>query len=252
MSSMVISWIVFGCVFGGALLGMFLRATLPEQHQDAGSRDVLKMLGGLLGMLAALVMGLLIGTGAASYITRRNQLAQMAVNIVLLDRGLGRYGPEAREARELLRRAVAFELQRTWPEDGSATSSNFDPTAFGPEILYDKIRELKPRDDVQRAMKPRLLTIVVNLGQMRWLLFKQPGSAIPVPFLVVLSFWLSLIFTSFGFFAPLNTTMVIALLMGALSVAAGIFLILELERPFGGLVQVSAAPLRTALVQLGH
>ncbi len=252
MTSMAIGWIVFGCVFAGALLGMFLRRTLPEQHRDADSRDVLKMLGGLLGMLAALVMGLLIGTGAASYTTRRNQLEQVAVNIVLLDRGLARYGPETREARELLRRAVALELQRTWPEDGSATSRNIDSTAFGPEVLYDKVQELKPRDDIQRTMKARLLTLVVNLGQMRWLLFKQPGTTIPVPFLVVLCFWLSLIFISFGFFAPLNTTMVIALLMGAVSVAAGIFLILELGRPFEGLVQLSAAPLRTALVQLGH
>jgi hypothetical protein len=93
--------------------------------------------------------------------------------------------------------------------------------------------------------------MAVNLGQTRWLLFEQSGSSIPIPFLVVLVFWLSLIFVSFGLFAPPNPTMVIALLLGALSVSGAIFLILELDQPFGGLIQISSAPLRNALAHLG-
>ena len=89
-----ISWIMFACVFGGALLGMFLRATLPEYHQSTESKDVLKLLIGLIGTMSALVIGLLIATAASSYATRRSEFTQMSANIVLLDRALAHYGPE--------------------------------------------------------------------------------------------------------------------------------------------------------------
>jgi hypothetical protein len=253
MSPMTISWIVFGCVFAGALLGMLLRATLPAQHQSADARDVLKLLAGLIGTMSALVIGLLIATAATSYATRRSELAQMAVNIVLLDRGLAHYGPETREAREQLRHSVTMELESTWPKDRATTPASFDPAATGTaEVVFDEIQQLEPHNDVQRSLKGQLITIAVNLGQTRWLLYEQGGSSIPIPFLVVLVLWLSLIFTSFGFFAPTNATMVVALLLGALSVAAGILMILELDRPFGGLIQLSGAPLRIALAHLGH
>ena len=84
------------------------------------------------------------------------------------------------------------------------------------------------------------------------LLFKNLGSSIPVPFVVVLVFWLCIIFANFGLFAPRNATVVAVLCVCALSVAGAIFLILELDRSFEGLLQVSGAPLRTALAQLGR
>jgi hypothetical protein len=43
-----ICWIMFACIFGGALLGMFLRAALPEQHQGMESKDVLKLMSPIL------------------------------------------------------------------------------------------------------------------------------------------------------------------------------------------------------------
>ena len=111
---------------------------------------------------------------------------------------------------------------------------------------------MEPHNDVQRSLKAQLLTTVISLGQTRWLLFEQSGSSIPVPFLMILVIWLSLIFASFGLFAPPNATVVVALLLGALSVSAAIFLILELDLPFGGLVQISDEPLRKALAHLGQ
>jgi len=251
VSPITVSWIMFACVFGGALLGMFLRATLPEHHQSTDSKDVLKLLIGLIGTMAALVIGLLIATAASSYATRRSEFTQMSANIVLLDRALAHYGPETKEVRDLLRRAVTRELQLTW-QNGTTPPAKFDPTAAGAEILFDKIQELLPQTDVQRSLKAQLLTMVINLGQTRWLLFEQSGSSIPIPFLVVLVFWLSLIFASFGLFAPPNATVVVALLLGALSVSGAIFLILELDLPFEGLMRISDEPLRKALAHLGQ
>jgi hypothetical protein len=129
VSPIAISWITFACVFGGALLGMFLRATLPERHQSTDSKDVLKMLIGLIGTMAALVIGLLIATAASSYATRRSEFTQMSAGIVLLDRELAHYGPETKEVRDLLRRVVTRELQLTWSETGTSPHAKFDPSA---------------------------------------------------------------------------------------------------------------------------
>jgi hypothetical protein len=48
---------------------------------------------------------------------------------------------------------------------------------------------------------------------------------------VVLVFWPTVIFISFGLFAPRNATVVATLLICALSVSAAIFLILEMHAP---------------------
>jgi len=87
---------------------------------------------------------------------------------------------------------------------------------------------------------------------MRWLLFTQKGSSIPTPFLAVMVCWLTLILASFSLFAPSNATVFITLLVCALAVSSAVFLILELDRPFDGMIQISSAPLRDTLAQLGR
>src|SRR5262245_13563611 len=117
MSAIGISMLMFVCVFGGALCGMLLRATLPKHHLSADSTDIVKLGTGLVATMSALVLGLLIASAKSSYDAQRSDLTQMAVNIVLLDRVLARYGSETQEARQLLRRAVAHTLTQLWPED---------------------------------------------------------------------------------------------------------------------------------------
>ncbi len=249
MSPMATSWIVLACVFGGALLGMLLRVVLPEHHQSTDSKHVLELLLGLIGTMAALVLGLLVATAESSYTTRCTEFTQMSANFILLDRALALYGPETKETRDLLRRSGARIVHRIRPESG--TPGKFDPADAWPGILYTKIQQLSPHNDAQRSIQAQALTMVLNLAQTRWLLFAQSGSLIPIPFLVVLVFWLSAIFACLGLFAPRNATVVAALLVGALSISAAIFLILELDQPFAGLIQISKASLLNALAELG-
>jgi hypothetical protein len=90
-----------------------------------------------------------------------------------------------------------------------------------------------------------------DLAQTRLALFVQAGSSIPMPFLAILVFWLAIIFASFSLFSRLNPTLVAALLVFALSAAGALYLVLELNQPFAGLMQISSTPLRTALGPLG-
>jgi uncharacterized membrane protein len=82
------------------------------------------------------------------------------------------------------------------------------------------------------------------------MLFEQTGSSIPTPFMIVLVLWLTVIFTSLGLFAPRNRTVYGVTLVCALSVATAIFLIMEMDQPFEGVLQISDAPLRKAMTEL--
>ena len=251
MSPMAIGWIVFALVFGSALLAMLVHRFLPAEHLSSDSKDVVKLGIALIATMSALVLSLLVASAKSAFDTRSNQLTQASADMILLDRALARYGSETNEARALLKSSMAETLERFWPAEGTKRIT-IDPGRSPTEVLYDKIEALKPQSDQQRSMQNQALTLATEVGRTRLLVFENLGASIPVPFLVVLVFWLCIIFASFGLFAPRNATVITVLCVCALSVAGAIFLILELDQSFEGLLQVSAAPLRAALAQLGR
>jgi hypothetical protein len=111
---------------------------------------------------------------------------------------------------------------------------------------------LAPQNDAQRWLKSTALEISRNIAEARWLVVEQSGSSIQWPFLAVLVFWLAAIFASFGLFAPYNGSVITVLFISALSVAGSIYLIVEMDQPYGGLIRISSAPLHAALDQLGR
>jgi hypothetical protein len=113
-------------------------------------------------------------------------------------------------------------------------------------VLFDKITDLVPHTDAQRTLQAEAESMAINLGQTRWLLFAQSGTSISTPFLVIVVFWLTVLYLSFGLFAPRNATAFITLLISALSVAGAMFLILDLDHPFSGFMQIPDTPLRNA------
>jgi hypothetical protein len=251
MSPVALSLITLAFVFVGSLFGMFLRATLPQNHVTSDSRDVVKLGMGLVGTMAALVLGLLIGSAKSTFDTQGAELIQISSNFVLLDRLLSHYGPEARESRSLLRAAVVRTLDRSWPQEHAASLQSGSESA-DPEVLYDKLQELQPKTDSQRLIQARSLSLVIALAQVHWLIYEQKASSVSVPLLAVLIFWLTVIFISFGLFAPRNATVLTSLFVSSLSVSFAIFLILEMYTPYAGMIQISSAPLRSALVHLGQ
>jgi hypothetical protein len=165
---------------------------LPEHHLSTDSKDVVKLGTGLLATMAALVLGLLIASAKGSYDAQRSDLTQVSTDIIGLDRVMAHYGPETKDARDHLRRAVAGSLDRMWPKDASRPAQ-LEPTA-GLEALYDTIQGLSPQNDAQRALQAQALRLSTDLGRTRWLLFEQRSGSIPLPFLVVLISWVTIIF----------------------------------------------------------
>jgi hypothetical protein len=251
VSPLLMSVIAFACVLGGMVLGMFLRNRLPGHHLSGDTKDVVKLGTGLIGTIAALVLGLLIASANSTFQTQSGQVQQLTADVVLLDRTLAQYGPETDSVRNLLRRAVGSMADRIWREKGSASGkvAQFEASAAALS-LYDETLKLSPRNETQRSLQARAIGTLQDLGKTRLLLFAEGGTAIPMPFLVVLVFWLAIIFASFSLFAAHNATTIVALCIFALSASAAIFLILELGEPFTGLMMISSEPLRNALTPL--
>jgi len=251
MSSYALGAIVFACVFGAALLAMRLHAALPEHHLSEDTKDTVKLAMGLVATMAALVLGLLVASAKGAYDTEKSEVVQMAGKVAFLDRVLAQYGPGAAEARAMLRRALEGAISNIWPKDNSQGPPSVPVTASG-QALYDALLRLAPQGDAQQSLKAQALAMAFDLGQMRWVLFEQSGTSISAPLLVIVVFWLAILFFSFGLFGPSNATAIAALLVAALSVSAAIFLILELDHPFGGLIQISSEPMLNALNHLGN
>jgi hypothetical protein len=247
VSPVQVSAIIFLCIFGSALLGMWLNGVLPENHLNADTKDLIKLGVGLVGTMAALLLGLLVASAKSSYDARSNELTQLSANIILLDRALAHYGPETAEIRQMLKISTARTIDQIWATHGAAV-----PSQSGGEVLFDKLQQLVPKSDEQRAIQSQAQSIIISSGQTRLLLFAQSGSSLSTPFLVVVVFWLSMLFVSFGLFAPRNGTAVATLLLAAISVAGALFLILELDHPFSGLIQIPDTPLHNALSVLGR
>ena len=250
MVPFTVSAVAFAAMFGGALAGMYIRLRLPDHHLQDDSRDVVKLAGGLIGTLAALVLGLLVASGKGFYDSQSSELTQMSADIVLLDHSLKHYGSEAQDARDALRMTVEAILERTAASRRSVIASLSGVT--GADVLYDKIEALEPKTEAQRDLKTHALNMTVELGRTRWLMYEQSVASVSRPLLVVMIFWLTVTFFIWGALAQINRTLIATICISALSSAGAIYLILEMYSPYQGLVQVSSAPLRAALAHLGQ
>ena len=244
MTTVITALAVFGCVFGGALLGIRLRGLLPETHRSPESKDLIRSTMALIGTMSALVLGLLVASAKGNYDAKRDQLTAASANILLLDRVLAHYGPEAQPARESLKATTQAAMDAIWREGGKSS------TRF--EDLYYSVSALSPKSDAQRAALSQINSLMLDLGRARWLLFARSSSAIATPLLVIVVFWLTINFISFGLFASRNHTVMVALFVGALSVAGAVYLILEMDSPFQGVLRLSEEPMRAVIEQLGH
>ena len=253
MSSPLIATVILACMLSGMVLGSSLRLVLPEHHTQADSKDILMTSAGMMATLIALIIGLLVTSAKSTYDETNSSITQGGAKIITLDYYLAQYGPEAKELRVLLRQSTAAAIERIWPDEGVqgavwAKMAAVDETAD----LYNKIRELSPRNDGQKYLQTQALQIAADMMQTRWMLIEQSEVNLPRMFLSVLSFWLVVLFVQFGLLAPRNRTALSAVFICALSMAGAIFLILELNHPLEGRIKISSAPMQKALSLIGR
>jgi hypothetical protein len=253
MSDLTISMIALGCLLGGMLLGMWFQYLLPNHHLSKESQDTVKLGAGLVATMSALVLGLLVSSAKSSFDAVNVSIAQNGARFIQLDQLLADYGPETGELRGLLKASLAERIEKIWSTGKNA------PAGIGAiekstvaRDFQTKLGDLTPKSDRQRLLLAQAQQISTDVAQNRLLLIEQQQAALPAVFLALLIFWLSLLFISFGLFAPRNHTVLTVLFVCAVSVASAIFLILEMSHPLEGIIRVSRAPLLKALELIGH
>ncbi|MEZ5571077.1 MAG: hypothetical protein R3E64_03550 [Halioglobus sp.] len=249
MSSLVIALIMWSAVFGGALFGLWLQKVLPEHHLSPETKDVVRLATALIATISALVLSLLVSSAKGSFDRFNNELIQNAAKVVMLDRTLDEYGTQTNDIRTALKAEYAWRIEHLF----SAKDKTVNPLEISREESIDSlIFSLAPVGLVQEGLKARAVGLNSDLNTTRALVHAQRYDSIPTNLLFVLGSWLSLIFATFGLFAPRNAVVVGALLMCSVSVSGAVFLILEMNAPFRGLITISNAPMYDALHLLGQ
>jgi hypothetical protein len=248
MNASLTTAIVSACLLAAVWIGMWLRRFLPEDHLSANSRDTVKLAMGLVATMSALLLGLLVNSAKTSYDTTRTEVMQVASQYRLLDRVLAIYGPPAAEVRGELRALIEASTRSMW-SDNADVPAQFKPKAF--DAFYVALLRLEARDDAERALKAQAVNLILEIGQLRSRMLAESTTSISTPMLTVVVLWLTMIFFVFSLIAPPNATANFTLIASALCAAGAIFLILELDHPFSGIMRISSEPMRNVLGQLG-
>ena len=252
MNAVYIGLITFACTFGAAWLATIIRSALPDSHLGKDSQDVVRLGMGLVATMTALLLGLVTAAAKGSFDSQDAAIRTGAANILALDRLLARYGPETQPTRRLLKEVIAHRVQLTWPDTrGVRVGAGFEG-GMGAETIENQILALTPTTDAQRWFRTESLKLTEDLVKARWRILGSREGSVPRAFLVVVICWLTATFASFGLFAPRNATVMAVFFVAALSVAAAVFLILELDRPFEGVIMISSGPMRYAVENLGQ
>jgi Protein of unknown function (DUF4239) len=244
-----IATVLFVILVVVTLLGGRIRRWLPAEHLTEDSRDTIKLALGLVGTMTAILLGLLVSSAKSSFDSNRSEMMQMAAKVALLDRVLLLYGPQTADARRALRESVEEGVRRTWPAPGQ-TAAQLSPNEQMGDAVYVAISKLAPQDEAQRSLKTEAASLMAQLAELRVLVQAQAVSSISKALLIAVALWLAVIFLGFGLLAPANATSTLALIAGAFSVACAVYIILELDSPFAGVVRIPSEPMLKVLAHL--
>ena len=206
---------------------------------------------GMVSLIAALVLGLLVATAKNKFDTTNQETEEFAAKLMLINRELVNFGPEANDARALLRKYAAAKIAATWPsEPGPKPESNDPPPWKLLESLQQSLSGLKPNTEAQRSEATAASEAAADLEKATWLQAAQESAHVQHPFVIILILWLFVLFVSFGLFAPRNAVVVAALLVGALAISGAVLLIVDMDSPYEGMLIVSPEPMQHALAQM--
>ena len=242
---------------GGYIAGMLVQGYVPSHHLAPETKDVVKGGVGAIVTLAGLVLGLLVASTKGSFDTKADEVHAFSASLIEMDRALSHYGPEATAVRTALKRYTTLKLADTWPDesgmsDDAAAALDDSKGVAALETIGVELRGLKPNNPTQSSIQSRAMDLYYRITDARWAMAAQRGTTVQPVFLVILIFWLTVMFTSFGLFAPNNPTAMFFMVLCAISFAAAIYIVLEMDGPFSGLITISSQPMRDALAAMGH
>lgn len=260
MGEIAVAGLVLVLVLASSTIGFFLQAALREQHRSRETTDAVRLVISILVTFTALVLGLLTSTVKSSFDLFDARLRGYASDIIQVDQRLREYGDAADPIRVELRTYVAAAIADTWREE-PRPSGVYPTFAASPAAergplgallagVDGAIRRLAPGDDFHRKLADAIASRMTDTLQQRWLLIVTARDTVSLPLIILMASWLTMIFGVFGLSSPRNVVVYLTILMCAVSISSVVYLILDMDKPLEGFIQVSSAAMRDALRHL--
>lgn len=256
MQTLMVSAVVFVSLFGGVCAGMWGARWLREDHLSKETHEAVKLGVGMVATMSSLMTASVKG----NFDTTGRDVQQFATDLITLDVALRTYEPGADDARKALIAYTGHALAETWPDDirsevlPDATGAPARVESIRSEILLEavgrQIRILQPATPQLSELRAEALEHYKAVATLRWTVVAEAVTAVPPVFIGVLIVWLTLIFISFGLFAPVNRVSLVVFFLCAVSLAGALFVILEMSGPFEGIIRVPSATMRNALEEM--
>ena len=248
MDDLTLSVIVATAVFLSGVIGLSLHRFLPEHHLSKETQDVIRLGTGMLSVLASLVLSLLITTAKTTFDSTDTAVREYSADLIVMDETLREYGEGALQARRFVREYTAKLISDVWSD--RYHHRFLVENRAGSEILdhlREAIRALAPSNHDQQILAGEALQQATSLERERWLLIERAGATLSPIVIGIVVCWICAIFVSFGMNAPLHATIYSVFLILALAIGSAMFLILEMDSPFEGIMRISRQPVQTAL-----
>ncbi len=240
---------IFFCLLFASLWMMHLYPKLSSRHRDEETNTVVRLVANIFVVMTSLVFGLMINSAKNTFEAIDANMHAYATSLIIFDRSLKTYGDETKDTRKYLTVYVEQAVANPYRGD-EALQHRASPAAAHLDDIGVALAAIKPRDRYHGTMLADINQQYQQLVELRWKIVEQSEGDIPLPLIGMLAAWLTLIYASFGYRAPRNPMVIGMFTVSALLIAASVYLVLDMDIPFHGAVQISDAPLRRALAEI--
>lgn len=249
MESVWIAAGVFVCLLSASLLMMHWYPKLSARHRDEETNTVVRLVANIFVVMTSLVFGLMINSAKNTFEAIDTNMHAYATSLIIFDRTLKTYGDRAQDTREHLAAYVEHAIANPYRGDEALQHRASPATQFLDDIGV-VLAAIRPETRYQETMLSDLRQQYHSLIEQRWRIVEQSEGTIPMPLIGMLVAWMTLIYASFGYRAPNNLMVIGMFALSALLIAASVYLVLDMDIPFHGPIQISDAPLRRALAEM--
>ena len=254
--------LVFCMMLVATGVGFYANSKIAEKHRTTESIELIHLAITLQVTFTAITLGLLTSSVKLGFESAYQARGLYAGQLAQLDRCLRDYGSDSAAIRSELRAYTAAVIASTWPSEPHPQGVAYPDTKHMAQTgenetlatLMDEIglsvRALAPADGLHRAIASACVADYADVQRSRWAVIESLHGAIATPFYWVLVFWLSIMFGCFGLRAPPTRLNNIVIIMCAISVSTAIFVIHDLDFPYGGLFGVPSDSMRNALADM--
>ena len=262
MPDFVSTGILLLLLCGAAAGGYWVKSRLPERHRSRDSFELVQLTINLLVTFTAIVLGLLTSSVRSGFDDAYRTRGAYAGALAQMDRCLRDYGRETDPMREDLRAYAAAVIASTWPDEKPPEGVRYPDTKFMPRTgedhalgaliddLGSRLRRLDPADPLHQRLQTACEQQYTDLVKSRWQVIEQARASFTQAFYWVLVLWLVILFASLGLTAPASPVAVIVIGLSAISITSAVFVIQDLDMPYGGLFGIPSTAMRNALADM--